>query len=48
MGWSSTSMTKRCQHLADKIVTDIAKNVGGPIWATPTADGHDKGADGSA
>jgi integrase len=48
MGWSSTSMTKRYQHLTDQIRTDIAKRVGGLIWATPepVAGEHDQGDDG--
>jgi integrase len=33
MGWSSTFMTKRYQHLTDQIRTGIAKRVGGLIWS---------------
>jgi integrase len=35
MGWSSTSMAKRYQHLTDQIRADIATRVGGLIWAVP-------------
>ena len=35
MGWSSSSMTTRYQHITDKIRRDIAKQVGGLIWTTP-------------
>jgi integrase len=37
MGWSSTAMAKRYQHLTDPIVRDVAKRVGGLIW-TPKDD----------
>jgi integrase len=32
MGWASTSMATRYQHVTDKIRADIAKRVGGLIW----------------
>jgi integrase len=32
MGWSSTSMAARYQHLTDPMRADIAKRVGGLIW----------------
>jgi hypothetical protein len=32
MGWSSTAMAKRYQHITDPIRADIAKRVGGLIW----------------
>src|SRR6266545_1038989 len=32
MGWSSTSMAKRYQHITDPILKDVAKRVGGLIW----------------
>lgn len=32
MGWSSSSMAARYQHITDKIRQDIAKQVGGAIW----------------
>jgi integrase len=43
MGWASTSMAARYQHVTDSIRADIAKRVGGLIW-TP----EDKGDDGTA
>lgn len=33
MGWSSASMAKRYQHLIDSIRRDVAKQVGGLLWA---------------
>lgn len=42
MGWSSTSMTKRYQHLTDQIRADIATRVGGLIWAAPKSGGPDE------
>jgi hypothetical protein len=32
MGWSSTGMAARYQHVTDPIRRDIAKRVGGLIW----------------
>jgi integrase len=34
MGWSSTSMAVRYQHLTDPIRRDVAARVGGLIWVT--------------
>ncbi|MEU4390591.1 site-specific integrase [Kribbella sp. NPDC023855] len=34
MGWSSTAMAARYQHMTDPIRRDIAKRVGGLLWAT--------------
>jgi integrase len=33
MGWSSTAMAARYQHMTDPIRRDIAKRVGGLLWA---------------
>src|ERR671911_2992304 len=32
MGWSSTDMTKRYQHVTDTVRADVASQVGGLIW----------------
>jgi len=32
MGWSSTSMAARYQHITDPVCRDIAKRVGGLLW----------------
>jgi integrase len=39
MGWATTGMAARYQHMTDPIRADIAKRVGGLIWkaAVPTA-----------
>jgi integrase len=34
MGWSSTSMAARYQHVTDPIRRDVAARVGGLIWVT--------------
>jgi integrase len=36
MGWASTSMATRYQHVTDPIRADIAKRVGSLLW-TPSA-----------
>jgi hypothetical protein len=33
MGWSSTSMAARYQHVTDSIRREVAGRVGGLIWA---------------
>ena len=33
MGWSSASMAVRYQHVLDSIRKDVAKQVGGLLWA---------------
>ncbi|MFJ8097025.1 tyrosine-type recombinase/integrase [Streptomyces griseofuscus] len=40
MGWSTTAMAARYQHMVDAVRTDIAKQVDGLIW-TPAADKPD-------
>jgi integrase len=32
MGWSSTAMAARYQHVTDGILSDVAERVGGLIW----------------
>jgi integrase len=38
MGWSSTSMASRYQHITDPIRRDVAARVGGLIWAKDPPD----------
>ncbi|MFD7166614.1 tyrosine-type recombinase/integrase [Streptomyces violascens] len=40
MGWSTTAMAARYQHMVDAVRTDVAKQVDGLIWK-PEADGPD-------
>lgn len=35
MGWSSTAMAARYQHVTDPILRDVARRVGGLLWADP-------------
>ncbi|TDO35875.1 site-specific recombinase XerD [Kribbella sp. VKM Ac-2527] len=37
MGWSSSAMVKRYQHITAPVRMDIAKRVGGLLWAEPTS-----------
>jgi len=51
MGWSSSAMVKRYQHITAPVRADIAKRVGGLIWAspaTPDTNDDDEPDDGSA
>ncbi|MFF8511258.1 tyrosine-type recombinase/integrase [Streptomyces sp. NPDC015492] len=45
MGWSSTAMAARYQHMVDTVRTNIARQVDGLIWK-PEGDGSDDGDDG--
>jgi integrase len=38
MGWSSTSMAARYQHVTDPIRHEVASRVGGLIWSPPETD----------
>jgi integrase len=38
MGWSSTSMAARYQHVTDPIRRDVADRIGGLLWSTRKAD----------
>jgi integrase len=38
MGWSSTSMAARYQHVTDPIRRDVARRVGGLLWAENEGD----------
>ena len=35
MGWSSTAMAARYQHVTDPIRRDVADRIGGLLWADP-------------
>ncbi len=41
MGWSSSSMAARYQHVTDTIRQDVAKRLGGLIWQPPTEGGRE-------
>lgn len=45
MGWSSTAMTARYQHITDPVRRYVAKQVGGLIWGLQ--EGSGKGQDGA-
>ncbi len=38
MGWSSSAMAARYQHVTDNIRQDVAKRVGGLIWMRPNGE----------
>ncbi|MFG1818543.1 tyrosine-type recombinase/integrase [Kribbella sp. NPDC049174] len=42
MGWSSSSMVKRYQHITAPVRMDIAERVGGLIWAEPKGKARKK------
>ncbi|GAA1566122.1 site-specific integrase [Kribbella sancticallisti] len=52
MGWATTAMAKRYQHITAPVRRDIANRVGGLLWATPVekppAKGDDEDGDGAA
>jgi hypothetical protein len=43
MGWSSTAMAKRYQHITDPILKDVAKRVDGLIWKPAEDPAHASG-----
>ncbi|MDK1475408.1 site-specific integrase [Streptomyces sp. 549] len=43
MGWSTTAMAARYQHMVDSVRSDVARQVDGLIW-TPAGDEPDDGA----
>ncbi len=45
MGWSTTALAARYQHMVDAVRADVARQVDGLIWK-PEADGSDDGDDG--
>ncbi|MFJ8298724.1 tyrosine-type recombinase/integrase [Streptomyces sp. NPDC094447] len=47
MGWSSTAMAARYQHMVDTVRTNIARQVDGLIW-NPNGGGADDDDDGAA
>lgn len=42
MGWSSTAMAARYQHVTDPVRRDVARRIGGLIWAVEAADEDEK------
>ena len=38
MGWSSTAMAARFQHVTDPIRRDLARRVGGLLWSEPVGN----------
>lgn len=47
MGWSTTAMAARYQHMVDTVRTDVARQVDGLIWK-PAEERPDDGDDGAA
>lgn len=43
MGWSSTAMAARYQHVTDPIRRDVARRVGDLLWS-PATDGDERGS----
>ena len=41
MGWSSSAMVKRYQHITEPVRIDIAERVGGLLWAPAEASEDD-------
>lgn len=39
MGWSTTAMAARYQHMVDTVRRDIARQVDGLIWKPDNGDG---------
>lgn len=44
MGWSTTAMAAKYQHITDPIRRDVAQRVDGLLWPEPPADGPARGA----
>ena len=44
MGWSSTAMAKRYQHVTKRVRRDVAQRIGGLIWEAAKAP-EDGGSD---
>ncbi|MFD8308112.1 tyrosine-type recombinase/integrase [Streptomyces sp. NPDC059690] len=47
MGWSTTAMAARYQHMVDSVRSEVARQVDGLLWK-PDGDGLDDGDDGAA
>ncbi|GAA4619110.1 hypothetical protein GCM10023195_86290 [Actinoallomurus liliacearum] len=48
MGWSQINMTSRYQHVPAEVLTGIADQVGGLLWAPPpSGQGKDDGPAGA-
>jgi integrase len=45
MGWSDASVAKRYMHVTDEVVTAVAEQVGGHMWADPYDQDEDDGED---
>ncbi len=41
MGWSNASMAGRYQHVPAEVLTGIARQVGGLLWAADDDQGED-------
>ena len=41
MGWSDVAIAKRYMHVTDELVTAVAEQVGGHMWATGDVDADD-------
>ncbi|WP_344641206.1 tyrosine-type recombinase/integrase [Kitasatospora cystarginea] len=46
MGWSSTSMAQRYQHITEPMLNDVGKKIGAALWgsAADDADAHGESA----
>jgi hypothetical protein len=38
MGWSTTAMAARYQHITNTVRDEVAERVGGLIWGPPEVD----------
>jgi hypothetical protein len=48
MGWSTTAMAARYQHMVDAVRADVAKQVDGLIWQSDALRPADDGGEGMA
>jgi hypothetical protein len=44
MGWAQATMTSRYQHVPAEVLTGIAHQVGGLLWAPPPSEQDDDAA----
>ena len=42
MGWSTSAMAARYQHITDPVRRDVAKRLGGLLWDAAAAPGDEK------
>lgn len=47
MGWSTTAMAARYQHMVDTVRTNVAERVDGLIWSETVRPDDDDGAAGA-